>query len=81
MPNGGRGAASRPILMDDRGPEGVDSVHHAPGPDVYVIHLGAGLPAAARAAGSRELTVPAALLERLAWAVGVALEHDEVGAG
>lgn len=80
MPNGGRGAAARVLLVHDRGAEGIDSLHYAKGVDAYVIHLGAGLPAAGRAAGSREFTIPAGLMERLCWLVAVAMEHDDVRA-
>lgn len=75
--NGGRGAAARPVLLHDRGREGVDSLSYAAGADTYVIHVGAGLPAGERAAGEREITVPGALVERLCWLMAVAMEHQD----
>lgn len=50
--------------------------HHAES-DTYRIHLGNGLPAAARARGALEVNVPAELLERLCWHLALALEHAD----
>lgn len=77
MGNGGHRAASRPVLVHDRGPEGVDSLTYAAGADTYVIHVGAGLAAGERAAGERELTLPGHLVERVAWLAAIALEHRD----
>ena len=75
--NGGRGAAARPVLVHDRGREGVDSLSYAAGVNTYVIHVGAGLAAGERATGEREITVPGALVERVAWLAAIALEHRD----
>lgn len=59
------------------GAEGLDTLTYLDGPDVYVLHVGAGLPAAEARRSSLEVAVPAVLLERTCWLTALALEHDD----
>lgn len=69
------GERQKQWLVYADGPSG-DTVTHIPEVNVYLVHLGAGSPPAAPRA-EVSVNVPGELLERMCWALAVALCHHD----
>jgi hypothetical protein len=72
-------ARARPPLVAfavGDGVDGVDSLCFDEEAGVYLMHVGGGLPAAERARGEREISVPVEIVERVAFLAACMLEHQ-----